>query len=182
MKILDDGKRLVEQEDVMNLFNEMAPWDRREVAEKLSLAYDVRSDECLSDSEAFDKYGDGIIDYYDPSDLIDALEGKIYDVGMQDIAALARYKARCGFGTTPKNAHKIIEYLEQIIQYVQEDAGIAKDEILGTTSVVMDSDGDGIETKYEQWLTFHNTEFNLHDDTKFKEGDTIEIYARKINN
>lgn len=56
----------------------------------------------------------------------------------------------------------------------------ANEEVLGTTAVIMDDDGDIQDGTYESWLTLHNTEFNLPTKTNFKEGDKVEIFARKV--
>ena len=53
------------------------------------------------------------------------------------------------------------------------------EEVLGTTVVIRDDDGDIQDGTYESWLTLHNTEFDLPTNTNFKEGDKVEIFARK---
>lgn len=48
------------------------------------------------------------------------------------------------------------------------------------TKVMMDSDGDGIETPYEEWLTLENTEIlSLHDNLGLKDGDRVKILIVK---
>lgn len=48
------------------------------------------------------------------------------------------------------------------------------------TKVMMDCDGDGIETPYEEWLTLENTEIpSLPDNLGLKEGDRVKIIIVK---
>lgn len=48
------------------------------------------------------------------------------------------------------------------------------------TKVMMDSDGDGIETPYEEWLTLENTEIPyIPDNLGLKDGDKVKILIVK---
>ena len=48
------------------------------------------------------------------------------------------------------------------------------------TKVMMDCDGDGIETPYEEWLTLENTEIlYIPDNLGLKEGDKVKIIIIK---
>ena len=70
-----------------------------------------------------------------------------------------------------------IDRLEKIISKVKKE--LNTEEVLGTTVVIRDDDGDIQDGTYESWLTLHNTEFDLPTNTNFKEGDKVEIFARK---
>jgi hypothetical protein len=48
------------------------------------------------------------------------------------------------------------------------------------TKVIIDSDGDGIETPYEEWFTLENTEIPcIPDNLGLKEGDKVKIIIVK---
>lgn len=48
------------------------------------------------------------------------------------------------------------------------------------TEVLRDSDGDGVETPYESWLTLANTEIpELPESLGLKEGDNVKIVIVK---
>ena len=48
------------------------------------------------------------------------------------------------------------------------------------TKVMMDCDGDGIETPYEEWLTLENTEIPyIPNNLGLKEGDKVKIIIIK---
>jgi hypothetical protein len=54
-----------------------------------------------------------------------------------------------------------------------------KDAVL-ETKVMIDCDGDGIETPYEEWLTLENTEIpSLPDSLGLKDGDKVKIIIVK---
>lgn len=50
------------------------------------------------------------------------------------------------------------------------------------TTVMVDCDGDGIETPYEEWLTLENTEIpSLPENIDLKDGDKVKIIIIKEN-
>lgn len=48
------------------------------------------------------------------------------------------------------------------------------------TNVIKESDGDGIETPYEEWLTLEDNEIlSIPDNLGFKEGDKVKVIIIK---
>ena len=89
---------------------------------------------------------------------------------------------------------KIKEEIISIIYAAKRNAAIVSEFIKGAewqkqqmmkntvleTKVMMDCDGDGIETPYEEWLTLENTEIlSLPDNIGLKDGDKVKIIIIK---
>ena len=94
-------------------------------------------------------------------------------------------KAADEYATMSSQAYKGVycEYCNDKIAFL---AGVEwmKKEILKNvvleTKVMEDSDGDGIETPYEKWLTLENTEIPfIPENIGLKDGDKIKIIVFK---
>lgn len=88
------------------------------------------------------------------------------------------------FATTEQkelSAKKIWEIAEFIAPFVAE---AAKEEFMKNavleTEVLRDSDGDGVDTPYESWLTLANTDIpELPESLGFNDGDKVKILIVK---
>ena len=88
------------------------------------------------------------------------------------------------FATTKQkelSAKRIWQIAELIAPFV---AGAAKEEFMKNvvleTEVLRDSDGDGVDTPYESWLTLADTEIpELPESLGLKEGDKVKILIVK---
>lgn len=93
-----------------------------------------------------------------------------------------------------KIKEEIISRKDELIDAAKRNAAIISEFIKGAewqkqqmmkntvleTKVMMDCDGDGIETPYEEWLTLENTEIlSLPDNIGLKDGDKVKIIIIK---
>jgi hypothetical protein len=185
--------KIVSKEDVLNLYKELLPWEQEDV--KAIMGYDMKDMsqeevikefginplEFVDEDDVVDCFGTTLLKEYSDYDILDELDDRLYRIdGSYIIDAL--YNKR-EFSRDPKKAFdkEEIERLEKFVKMLKGETDDANEEVLGTTAVIRDDDGDIQDGTYESWLTLYDTEFNLPSDTKFKEGDKVEIFARKTN-
>lgn len=186
--------KMASKEDVLKLYEQLLPWEQEDVKAEIGVDLGSWSEEDIlhrfgidpvdhvTAKECYETLGDSIIDHYSTYELLDEISNRIFKVDPSDIIDILVKKARF-----KKEKDKLglswfseedIESLENLIRKIKEE--LNTEEVLGTTVVIRDDDGDIQDGTYESWLTFYNTEFNLSDRTNFKEGDKVEIFARKV--
>ena len=107
--------------------------------------------------------------YIDKSDIVTELE-KLYDLEYNNTSDLS-----CGKKIMLRNILLFIDTLE--VKEVDEEA--MKNVVL-ETKVMKDSDGDGIDTPYEEWLTLEDTEIPfIPDNIGLKDGDKVKVIIIK---
>ena len=99
-------------------------------------------------------------------------------------------------GTSPHSREVIKEYLQKAAEWQKDKMKEALQteyekgrfdmmeemmkNIVLETKVIMDFDGDGIETPYEEWITLENTEIPyIPEELGLKEGDNVKIIIVK---
>ena len=181
--------KIVNKEDVLNLYKQLLPWEQEEVKAALGVDLSSLSEEeilrrfnidPIDHVEAKDCYetlSDAIINYYYTWELFDEIDERLYNIDPSDLIDSLSRKLFLGGHKNHWFTEDDIERLEQIISKVKKE--LNTEEVLGTTVVIRDDDGDIQDGTYESWLTLHNTEFDLPTNTNFKEGDKVEIFARK---
>lgn len=177
-------KKIVEKEDVLNLYEQLLPWEQEDIKKELGTDLDSLSDEEIlwhfsinaidhvNAKECVAEFNDELLDFYDSSEILKELDERTDVLPCEIIDSLSQ---RLRDFTTED-----IEALERIIDEARRENSHVE-EVIGTTTVIMEDDGDVQDGTYESWLTLYNTEFGLPSKTKFKEGDRVEIFARKIN-
>lgn len=185
--------KIVNKEDVLELYNQLLPWEQEDLRaimgynlnemsqEEIINEFGINPLEFVDEDDVVDSFGTTLLKEYNDYDILDELDDRLYRIdGSCIIDAL--YNKR-EYSRNPKNAFddEEIERLEKFVKMLKEEKNDANEEVLGTTAVIREDDGDVQDGTYESWLTLYNTEFDLPSDTKFKEGDKVEIFARKTN-
>ena len=183
--------KIVNKEDVLELYSQLLPWEQEDLKaimgyslnemsqEEIIREFGINPLEFVDEDDVVDSFGTTLLKEYNDYDILDELDDRLYRIdGSYIIDALYNKRER---SRDPKKAfdEEEIERLEKFVKMLKEEKDDANEEVLGTTVVIRDDDGDVQDGTYESWLTFYNTEFNLPSDTKFKEGDKVEIFARK---
>lgn len=75
--------------------------------------------------EAFDEYGDDIIEYYDGDDLIDVLSTKLYDVGLWRLTDLMLAKLRRTNNVEKSWAEEAIGHFQNAINEISKKSGLS---------------------------------------------------------
>lgn len=130
MKTFDNGKKLVEPSDIYDLFNELPSWEKQEVAKHLAFENKVMPEvvtesEHKTPQEAFDEYGDDIIEYYDGDELIDALSTKLYDVGLWQLTDLMLAKLHRTNNVKKSWAEEAIGDFQDSINEISKKSGLS---------------------------------------------------------
>lgn len=130
MKTFGNGKKLVEPSDIYELFNELSSWEKQEVAKRLAFDNNVMPEVVIESEhktprEAFDEYGDDIIEYYDGDDLIDVLSTKLYDVGLWQITDLMLDKLSRTSNIEKSSAEEAIRHCQNAINEISKKSGLS---------------------------------------------------------
>ena len=180
--------KFVRIEDVVKLFKELTPWDQAEV--QLTIGRDFN---CMSDEEilqefdidpidhvdahdAVREFGRELLDDFDTFDLLSEIDDRLWNIKPKSIVDLVCSKFYDG---KDEFTEKDVERLEKLVAELKKKRGEQEDELLGITAVIRDDDGTFEDGNYSSWLDLKNKEYTLSKGTKFKEGDKVEIYARK---
>lgn len=181
--------KIVNKEDVLNLYKQLLPWEQEEVKAALGVDLSSLSEEEIlrrfnidpidhvEAKECYETFSDAIINYYYTWELFDEIDERLSNVDPSDIIDSLSRKLLLGGHKNHWFTEDDIDRLEKIISKVKKE--LNTEEVLGTTVVIREDDGDIQDGTYESWLTLHNTEFDLPTKTNFKEGDKVEIFARK---
>ena len=130
MKTFGNGKKMVEPSDIYELFDELSSWEKQEVAERLAFENNVMPEvvtesEYKTPREAFDEYGDDIIEYYDADELIDVLSTKLYDVGLWRLTDLMLAKLRRTNNVEKSWAEEAIGHFQNAINEISKKSGLS---------------------------------------------------------
>lgn len=130
MKTFGNGKKMVEPSDIYELFDELSSWEKQEVAEHIAFENKVMPEvvtesEYKTPQEAFDEYGDDIIEYYDGDELIDALSTKLYDVGLWQLTELMLDKLSRTSNIEKSSAEEAIRHCQNAINEISKKSGLS---------------------------------------------------------
>lgn len=130
MKTFGNGKKMVEPSDIYELFDELSSWEKQEVAKRLAFDNNVMPEVVIESEhktprEAFDEYGDDIIEYYDGDDLIDVLSTKLYDVGLWQITDLMLDKLSRTSNIEKSSAEEAIRHCQNAINEISKKSGLS---------------------------------------------------------
>ena len=185
--------KIVNKEDVLELYNQLLPWEQEDLRaimgyslnemsqEEIIREFGINPLEFVDERDVIDCFGSTLLKEYQDYEILDELDDRLYRIDSSYlIDALYNKFESC---RDPKKAfdEEEIKRLEEFVKMLKDENDDANEEVLGTTAVIRDDDGDIQDGTYESWLTLYNTEFDLPSDTKFKEGDKVEIFARKTN-
>ena len=184
--------KIVNKEDVLELYSQLLPWEQEDLRaiigyslnemsqEEIIREFGINPLDFVDKDEVFDCFETELLKEYNDYEILDELDDRLYRIDSSClIDALYNKRESC---RNPEKAfdEEEIKRLEKFVKMLKGDADDANEEVLGTTAVIRDDDGDIQDGTYESWLTLHNTEFNLPTKTNFKEGDKVEIFARKV--
>lgn len=180
---------LVNKEDVIKLYEELLPWEKEELKDIFGTDFDSMSQEeilnhfgidaidFVTSRDVSEHFGRELLDDFCDYEILDEVEERLWRIDTSDLIDTLEKKLELNGNSDTWFTENDIERLEEIISKAKKE--LNTEEVLGTTVVIRDDDGDIQDGTYESWLTLHNTEFNLPAKTKFKEGDKVEIFARK---
>lgn len=139
----------------------------KEVLDTQYLLHSENGDE-LNSIEIVDKYS-CILKEPASEDLEEEIDSYL-DLADLKTECIGITSAQDYFDDITKTAHHFAEWQKQKMM---------KNTVL-ETKVMMDCDGDGIETPYEEWLTLENTEIpSLPDNIGLKDGNKVKIIIIK---
>lgn len=183
--------KIVNKEDVLELYNQLLPWEQEDLRaimgyslnemsqEEIIREFGINPLEFVDEDDVVDCFGTTLLKEYQDYDILDELDDRLYRIDSSClIDALYNKREKCRDSKKAFDEEEI-RRLEKFVKMLKGEDEEANEEVLGTTAVIRDDDGDIQDGTYESWLTLHNTEFDLPSDTKFKEGDKVEIFARK---
>ena len=116
--------------------------------------------------------------YINKADVVTELE-KLYNLEYDNVSNLS-----CGKKIMLRN---ILLFLDTLDTKEVDEENISKDleeavrkNVVLETKVMKDSDGDGIDTPYEEWLTLEDTEIPfIPDNIGLKDGDKVKVIIIK---
>ena len=183
--------KIVNKEDVLELYSQLLPWEQEDVKvimgynlndmsqEDIIREFGINPLEFVDEKDVVDCFGTTLLKKYKDYEILDELDNRLYRIDSSYlIDALYNKRENCRDSKKAFDEEEI-RRLEKFVKMLKGENEEANEEVLGTTAVIRDDDGDILDGTYESWLTLYDTEFNLPSDTKFKEGDKVEIFARK---